>query len=150
MKRFTMLALAVGLGLITAGTLQAQGKSDVHGKSDVQGKSDVPSKSDVPGKLDAKAAKAEIAVETSPRRVGPPEGPGRRVGPVGARGVLSRRSDLQLTGEQLKQLDAIARRYDDQDRLLRDDSARVASRAAERKEVNALLNEEQRVRAWKD
>jgi hypothetical protein len=65
---------------------------------------------------------------------------------AGTRGILDHRIDLALTAEQIRQLDAIARRYDDQDKLLRDAEARAASRAAERKEVNAVLTEDQRAR----
>ena len=62
----------------------------------------------------------------------------------GARGVLDRKADLGLSDEQAHLLDVIARRYDDQDKLLRDDKARAASRAAEQKEVHAILNDTQR------
>lgn len=69
------------------------------------------------------------------------------VAAVGARGLLDRKADLALTDEQTHQLDAIARRYDDQDKLLRDETARAASRAAERKEASGVLTDEQRMKA---
>jgi hypothetical protein len=68
---------------------------------------------------------------------------------VGARGVLNRQRELGLTADQARSLDAIARRYDDQDKLLRDDKARAASRVAERREVSAILREDQRAKAEK-
>jgi len=68
----------------------------------------------------------------------------RRAGAAGARGLLDHKSDLGLTDDQVHLLDVIARRYDDQDKLLRDDKARAASRAAEQKEANAILTDEQR------
>lgn len=69
---------------------------------------------------------------------------GRPAGAVGARGLLGRKTDLGLTDDQVHLLDVIARRYDDQDKLLRDDKARAASRAAEQKEANAILTDDQR------
>jgi hypothetical protein len=71
------------------------------------------------------------------------------VAAVGARGVLNRQREFGLTPDQSRLLDAVARRYDDQDKLLRDDKARAASRAAERREVSALLNPDQRAKAQK-
>ena len=63
---------------------------------------------------------------------------------IGARGLLDRKADLGLTESQTRLLDVIARRYDDQDKLLRDEKARAASRASEQKEVNAILTDDQR------
>jgi hypothetical protein len=62
----------------------------------------------------------------------------------GARDLLGRRTELALTDEQVRVLDAVARRYEDQYRLLPDDASRRTSRVAEDKEVAAVLTAEQR------
>ena len=156
MKRIMMLALAAAVALTSAGSLQAQGKD----------KGKVKAKTHVAGR------------ENNGRRVGPsPYGPGRRVGPWGARGVLERRIELRLTNTQITRLNAIQRRWDDRNRLLltrvtpeglgRTEADRNAyykshpeareadetlrrNREAERKEVDAVLTAGQRSKAWKD
>lgn len=156
MKRIMMLALAAAVALTSAGTLQAQGKDK--------------------GKAKAKTHVAGQA--NNGRRVGPsPYGPGRRVGPWGARGVLERRIELRLTSPQITRLNAIQRRWDDRNRLLlarvtpeglgrteadrnayykshpearEADEALRRNREAERKEVNAVLTAGQRSKVGKD
>jgi hypothetical protein len=90
-----------------------------------------------------------IAAGRAQAQTGPAAQQGKRdsVVAVGARELLDRKADLGLTDEQTHQLGAIARRYDDQDKLLRDETARAASRAAERKEAAGVLTDEQRARA---
>ncbi len=62
----------------------------------------------------------------------------------GARGLLGRRTELALTDDQVRLLDAVARRYEDQYRLLPDEASRRSSRAVEDREVAAILTAEQR------
>ena len=160
MRKIMMLALAAAVALTSAGTLQAQGKGNGNAN----------------GKVKAKTHVTRHA--NNGRRVGPsPYGPGRRVGPWGARGVLERRIELGLTNPQVSRLNAIQRRWEDRNRLLRPrmtpeglgrteadrsayykshpeareaDEALRRNREAERKEVNAVLTAEQRSKAWKD
>lgn len=162
MKRIMMLALAAAVTLTSAGALHAQGKGKDKDK-------------------DRGHDKGRTEVMRHPnngRRVGPsPYGPGRRVGPWGAGGVLERRVELRLTNPQITRLNAIQRRWDDRNRLLlprvtpeglgRTDADRDAyyrshpdareadealrkNREAERKEVDAVLTASQRSKYWKE
>jgi hypothetical protein len=162
MKRIMMLALAAAVTLTSAGALHAQGKGKDKDK-------------------DRGHDKGRTEVMRHPnngRRVGPsPYGPGRRVGPWGAGGVLERRVELRLTNPQITRLNAIQRRWDDRNRLLlprvtpeglgRTDADRDAyyrshpdareadealrkNREAERKEVDAVLTTSQRSKYWKE
>jgi hypothetical protein len=162
MKRIMMLALAAAVTLTSAGALHAQGK-------------------DKDKDRDRGHDKGRTEVMRHPnngRRVGPsPYGPGRRVGPWGAGGVLERRVELRLTNPQITRLNAIQRRWDDRNRLLlprvtpegmgRTDADRDAyyrshpyareadealrkNREAERKEVDAVLTTSQRSKYWKE
>lgn len=162
MKRIMMLALAAAVTLTSAGALHAQGKDKDRDR-------------------DRGHEKGRTQVTRHPnqgRRVGPsPYGPGRRVGPWGARGVLDRRIELRLTNPQITRLNAIQRRWDDRNRLLlprvtpeglgrteadRDayyrshpeareaDEALRKNREAERKEVDAVLTANQRSKFWKE
>ena len=161
MKRIMMLALATAVTLTSAGALHAQGKSK--GKDEVRVR---------------ERTHHVTRHANNGRRVGPsPYGPGRRVGPWGTRDILARRAELRLTNPQIDRLNAIQRRWDDRNRLLlarvtpegtgRTDADRDAyyrshpdareadetlrhNREAERKEVNAVLTEDQRSKAWKD
>lgn len=156
MKRIMMLALAAAVALTSAGSLRAQGKDK--------------------GKAERNAHAAGQA--NNGRRVGPsPYGPGRRVGPWGARGLLERRIELRLTAAQISRLNAIQRRWDDRNRLLllrvtpeglgrtepdrnayykshpearEADEALRRNRAAERKEADAVLTAAQRAKAGRD
>jgi len=161
MKRIMMLALATAVTLTSAGALHAQGKGK--GKDEVRVR---------------ERTHHVTRHANNGRRVGPsPYGPGRRVGPWGTRDILARRAELRLTNPQIDRLNAIQRRWDDRNRLLlarvtpegmgRTDADRDAyyrshpdareadetlrhNREAERKEVNAVLTEDQRSKAWKD
>ena len=120
MSRLSILGFAAGLSIVTAGVAQAQTRP-----------------APKPGNRHAAAVPAAE----------PAEHPGvtsRPSGALGARGLLTRKADLALSDDQVRLLDVIARRYDDQDKLLRDDKARAASRAAEQKEANAILTDGQR------
>ena len=160
MKRIMMLALAAAVTLTSAGALHAQGKDKDRDRGHEKGRTEV------------------TRHPNQGRRVGPsPYGPGRRVGPWGARGVLDRRIELRLSNPQITRLNAIQRRWDDRNRLLlprvtpeglgrtqadRDayyrshpeareaDEALRRNREAERKEVNAVLTAGQRSKVGKD
>lgn len=160
MKRIMMLALAAAVTLTSAGALHAQGKGKDKDKDKDKGRTEV------------------MRHPNNGRRVGPsPYGPGRRVGPWGAGGVLQRRVELRLTNPQITRLNAIQRRWDDRNRLLlqrvtpeglgRTDADRDAyyrshpdareadealrkNRQAERKEVDAVLTASQRSKYWKE
>lgn len=160
MKRIMMLALAAAVTLTSAGALHAQGKGKDKDKDKDKGRTEV------------------MRHPNNGRRVGPsPYGPGRRVGPWGAGGVLQRRVELRLTNPQITRLNAIQRRWDDRNRLLlqrvtpeglgRTDADRDAyyrshpdareadealrkNREAERKEVDAVLTASQRSKYWKE
>ncbi len=115
-SRLSILAFAAGFTVLTAGTAQAQGRPG-------------PKRTNRP------------AVASAGAREDVSSGP---AGAVGARRLLGRKADLGLSDDQIHLLDVIARRYDDQDKLLRDDKARAASRAAEQKEAIAILTDGQR------
>lgn len=160
MKRIMMLALAAAVTLTSAGALHAQGKDKDKDNGRVKEKTQVTRHTN------------------NGRRVGPsPYGPGRRVGPWGARGVLDRRIELRLTNPQIVRLNAIQRRWDDRNRLLlarvtpeglgrtevdrntyykshpearEADETLRRNREAERKEVNAVLTAGQRSKVGKD
>src|SRR5512141_1821412 len=98
MKRIMMLALAAAVTLTSAGALHAQGKGKDKDKDRAHDK----------GRTEV------MRHPNNGRRVGPsPYGPGRRVGPWGAGGVLERRVELRLTNPQITRLNAIQRRWDD-------------------------------------
>lgn len=115
-NRLCILAFAAGFSVITAGIAQAQTRP-------------------------AKQGNRHTAAASAADRGGVAS---RSAGVVGARALLNRKADLGITDDQARLLDVIARRYDDQDKMLRDDNARAASRAAEQKEVNGILTDDQR------
>lgn len=116
-SRLSILGFAAGFSVITAGMAQAQTR---------------PAPKPANRRIAAAPAADHGNADTRPAAA------------AGARGLLSRKSDLALTDDQVRLLDVVARRYDDQDKLLRDEKARAASRAAEQKEANAILTEAQR------
>jgi hypothetical protein len=118
-----MLALAAMLMVPIAGSLEAQGKSGT--KDQVKRQESGQVKREQARDVERQDEPRLRRQEKPGRRVGPsPYGPGRRVGPNGAkhggRGgwgeyVIGRRSDLDLSDRQVREITVIRQRYDRHD-----------------------------------